>query len=304
MKLNNSFTFLFPGQGSQFKGMGKNMLESYSAISNNYYSHAEEILGFDILKISLEDPFDNLNQTNFTQPAIFINSIVKNKILKLNSYIPNAVAGHSLGEYSALVSSEVLSFKDALKIIKVRGSEMQKAGEDNNGGMLAILDATKKQINHLCNTTEILVVANYNSSEQIVLSGSNQSIKETIERCKKMGLRKVIPLKTSGAFHSPLMKNARNSLTKVIKSVEFKDAKIPIYQNTHPYPEKKAKNIKENLLKQLENPVHWNEIIINMKKNNLNNFIEVGPGNVLVKLNKKILAKSNTVNFNTIESEL
>ena len=299
--MNNSFTFLFPGQGSQFKGMGKNMLELYTDISNNYYSYAEGILGFDILKICLEDPFNNLNQTKFTQPAIFINSIIKNEILKLNDYIPNAVAGHSLGEYSALVSSEVLSFEEALKIIKVRAYEMQKAGNDSNGGMLAILGATKKQINHLCNSTEMLVIANYNSNEQIILSGSNQSIKDTIEKCKKMGLRKIIPLKTSGAFHSPLMKSARNSLAKVIKSIEFKDAKMPIYQNTHPYPEREAKNIKKNLLRQLENPVYWNDIIMNMKKNDLSNFIEVGPGNVLVKLNKKILSESNTINFNMLD---
>ena len=301
--MNSSLTFLFPGQGSQFKGMGKNLLNSYE-ISKNYYLEAEKILGFDILKISLEDPFDNLDQTEFTQPAIFINSIIKDKILQDNNYIPNAVAGHSLGEYSALVSCGVLSFKDALKIIKIRASEMQKSGKRNPGGMLAILNATKEQINELCDATEILVPANYNSDEQIVLSGSKKSIKETLVRCKEIGLRKAIPLKTSGAFHSPLMKNARNSLSKVIKSIEFKDAKMPIYQNTHPYPEKEGKNIKKNLLKQLENPVYWHNTIKNMIKNNLNNFIEVGPGNVLVKLNKKILAKSNTVNFNIIESEL
>ena len=297
--MNNSFTFLFPGQGSQFKGMGKNLLGLYK-ISKDYYSKAEEILGFNILEISLEDPMNNLNQTQFTQPAIFINSIIKDKILQDNHYTPNAVAGHSLGEYSALVSSGVLSFEDALKVIKTRAYEMQKSGKNNAGGMLAILGATKEQIDELCNAAEMLVPANYNSNEQIVLSGSKKSIEDTLKRCQKIGLRKVVPLKTSGAFHSPLMKSARNSLSKVIKSVDFKDAKIPIYQNTHPYPEKEGKHIKENLLKQLENPVYWHDTIINMTKNNLTNFIEVGPGNVLAKLTKKIDSNLKTTNFNMI----
>ena len=297
--MNNSFTFLFPGQGSQFKGMSKNLLGLHK-ISKDYYLEAEEILGFDILKISLEDPFKNLDQTKFTQPAIFINSVIKDKILQNKGYIPNAVAGHSLGEYSALVSSGVLSFKDALKIIKIRASEMQESGEDNPGGMLAVLGATKEQINQLCDNAEMLVPANYNSNEQIILSGNRASIESAIKKSKEIGLRKVIPLKTSGAFHSPLMKSARNSLSKVIKSVEFKNAKIPIYQNTHPYPEKSGENIKKNLLEQLENPVYWNDIIKNMIKRKLNNYIEVGPGNVLSKLAKRIDSTTTTTTFNIL----
>ena len=297
--MNNSFTFLFPGQGSQFKGMSKNLLNSYK-VSKDYYLEAQKILGYDILEISTEDPLGNLNQTEFTQPAIFINSIIKNKILQNKNYIPIAVAGHSLGEYSALVSCNVLSFKDALRIIKIRASEMQKSGEKNPGGMLAVLGATKEQIDHLCSNAEMLVPANYNSDQQIVLSGSKESIENAIKESKEIGLRKVIPLKTSGAFHSPLMKSSRNSLSKVIKSIEFKNAKMPIYQNTHPYPEKSGEIIKKNLLDQLENPVYWNDTIKNMMKKNLNNFLEVGPGNVLSKLVKKINPKSETITFNTL----
>ena len=297
--MNNSFTFLFPGQGSQFKGMGKNLLGLYK-VSKDYYLEAQKILGYDILEISIDDPLNILNQTEFTQPAIFINSVIKDRILQNNNYIPNAVAGHSLGEYSALVSCGVLSFKNALKIIKIRALEMQKSGEKNPGGMLAILGATKEQIDQLCNNSEMLVPSNYNSDQQIVLSGSRISIENAFKECKQIGLRKVIPLKTSGAFHSPLMKSSRNSLSKVIKSIEFKNAKMPIYQNTHPYPEKSGEIIKKNLLNQLENPVYWNDTIKNMTEKNLDNFLEVGPGNVLSKLVKKINPEAESTTFNIL----
>ena len=298
--MNSSYTFIFPGQGSQFIGMGTKILKKCN-LAKDYYLQAQEILGFDLLKISLCDQENKLNKTKYTQPAIFINSIIKDNILKYNNYIPQAVSGHSLGEYSALVSSEVLSFEDALKIIKIRSEEMQKSGDENEGGMLAVLGATEEQINELCDSTDMLVPANYNSNEQIVLSGSKNSIRETIETAKKMGLRKIFPLKTSGAFHSPLMKNARNSLSKVIKSTDFKDAKMPIYQNTYPFPEQKGENIKNNLLKQLESPVYWTDIIKNMVKENHNNFIEVGPGNILSKLVKRIAGNSEITDFHNLE---
>ena len=177
---------------------------------------------------------------------------------------------------------------------------MQNAGESNNGGMLAVLGATKDQIDQICNKSKMLVPANYNSNNQVVLSGDNESIQNAVHLFKEIGIKRVIKLKTSGAFHSPLMKSARNSLTKVIKSIEFKDAKIPIYQNTYPLPETKAENIKLNLIKQLESPVYWNDTILNMKKNNLNIFIEVGPGQVLSKLNKKITDNSNMITFDMV----
>ena len=296
--MSKNHTFLFPGQGSQYKGMGKNILNSYAG-SKKYYSTAKAILNYDILDISINDPQDQLDQTKFTQPAIFINSVIKDQILKDNNIYPNAVSGHSLGEYSALVSSEVISYEDALRIIKIRSKEMQNAGESNNGGMLAVLGATKEQIDQICNKSKMLVPANYNSNDQIVLSGDSESIQNAVPLFKEIGIKRVIRLKTSGAFHSPLMKSARNSLTKVIKSIEFKDAKIPIYQNTYPLPETKAENIKLNLIKQLESPVYWNDTILNMEKNNLNIFIEVGPGQVLSKLNKKISDNSNIITFDT-----
>ena len=284
MNLNNKYSFLFPGQGSQFKGMGLSQINKLD-FALEYYRIAKGVLGYDIRDIlNTED----LNKTFYTQPAIFIDSIIKDHLLKINKIQPTAVSGHSLGEYSALVSNEVIKFKDALQIIKIRSEEMEKAGNNNTGGMLAIIGANHEQIKKICLNGDVLVPANYNSKEQTVLSGDKSSIIKAIAFCKENNIGKAIPLKTSAAFHSPLMKSARNSLTKVIKSVEFKNAKVPIYQNTNPSPETDANTIKLNLLKQLESPVYWLDIILSMKKNNSLNFIEVGPGNVLRNLNKRI----------------
>ena len=269
-------------------------------LRQNWCDIASEILEYNILDI-IKNNKEKLNQTLFTQPAIFVDSIIKETLLLANNIFPDAVAGHSLGEYSALVSSNVLSFEDALKIIKVRALKMQNAGDENPGGMLAIIGANKDQINNICIQGDILVAANYNAPEQVVLSGDTKSINNAVDFCKKIGIRRAIPLKTSGAFHSPLMKSARDSLLEIIESIRFNNASIPIYQNTKPLAETDGNKIKKNLIDQLENPVYWSTIICNMNKdNNDKDFIEVGPGNVLYKLNKKILKKSNTLTFNMI----
>ena len=279
--------------------MGLDILEKFPKLKD-FYDIASEILEYDILDIIKNDQ-EKLNQTLFTQPAIFVDSIIKETLLLANNIFPDAVAGHSLGEYSALVSSNVLSFEDALKIIKVRALKMQNAGDENPGGMLAIIGANKDQINDICIQGDILVAANYNAPEQVVLSGDTKSINNAVDFCKKIGIKRAIPLKTSGAFHSPLMKSARDSLLEIIESIRFNNASIPIYQNTKPLAEKDGNKIKKNLIDQLENPVYWSTIICNMNKDNNNkDFIEVGPGNVLYKLNKKILKKSNTLTFNMI----
>ena len=289
--------FLFPGQGSQYEGMSLDIIQKFPMLQE-FYDIANDILGYNILDI-IKDNI-HLNETLYTQPAIFIDSIIKETILLANNIFPHAVAGHSLGEYSALVSCNVLTFEEALKIIKVRSYEMQNAGNKNPGMMLAIIGAKNDDIQSICKQGDILVVANYNSHEQVVLSGNNESIKAAINYCKKIGLRRVIPLKTSGAFHSPLMKKARPKLIQIIDSINFKNAKIPIYQNINAKPETNGEKIKNNLIKQLENSVYWSDTIKNMYKDNKKDFIEVGPGNVLYKLNHKILKKSNTLTFNMV----
>jgi len=292
--MNKKYSFLFPGQGSQYKGMGLEEINNNNQASKLYLK-AEKILGYKITDI-LND--DKLNRTLYTQPAIFINSIIKDSLLKEKNIYPNAVAGHSLGEFSALVSSDVLTFTNALEIIKIRANEMEIASKNNEGGMLAIIGADSCQIDRICSQGDILVPANFNSTKQTILSGNRESINKALAYCKEYKIGKAIPLKTSGAFHSPLMKSARNSLTKVIKSINFKNAKVPIYQNSNPMPEKDANKIKLNLLKQLESPVYWLDSILSMINNKCTDFIEVGPGNVLANLNKRISNNIKTHNFN------
>ena len=294
--MTKSNCFLFPGQGSQSIGMCSEILDN--KFSDLFFKKSRDILDYDIKEIILTDSKNLLNQTKFTQPAIFIISAIIDQILKKNNFIPSLVAGHSLGEYSALFSAGVLDFEGALKIIKIRAEEMQSAGKYNPGGMLAILEATKEQINNLCNIAEgTLVPANFNSQEQVVLSGDSKSIDNALIKCKEIGIRRAIPLNTSGAFHSPLMEHAKAPLTEIIKSLNFNDAKIPVYQNTYPQPEIRSEKIKNNLINQLEKPVRWLEIITNINSLKNISYIEVGPGTVLSKLNNRILNNKNTLTY-------
>ena len=297
--MNKKNVFLFPGQGSQYCGIGKNIFNFYNK-SESYFEIANEILGYDIKKICFDAPKEELNKTKFTQPAIFINSVIKDDILKKNGIYPSAVAGHSLGEYSALVSAEILSYEDTLKIIKVRSEQMHIAGKKQPGGMAAIIGATNQQIKELCNHKETVVPANYNSETQIVISGSVKGIELAIKKAKIIGIKKAIKLDVSGAFHSPLMQYARKKIEIVIKKTNFKSSKIPIYQNIDPIPNLDSNTIKSNLIKQLENPVQWYKTILNMNKNNLNYFIEVGPGRVLCNLNKKNINNSVNKSFKDV----
>ena len=302
-KESKKLLFIFPGQGSQSLGMGTDLLNKFPKLKT-FYDVGSEILGYDILDVIKNDG-NKINETLYTQPAIFIDSLVKESILLANNIFPNAVAGHSLGEYSALVSANVLDFEDALKIIKIRSYEMQNAGIENPGKMLALVGANENQIKKICNQGKILVIANYNSHDQVVLSGDKDSIEKAIINCREMGIRRAIPLKTSGAFHSPLMSSASKKVKEIIDSIKFHDSSIPIYQNTNPVGEKNGDKIKQNLINQIENSVQWVDTINNMEKdNNSLNFIEVGNGKVLTKLNDKILKKSKTLTFNMINFQI
>jgi len=292
--------FLFPGQGSQYVGMGKELFAE-TEVAKQLYKIASDILGFDLAAISFNGPEDKLKQTQFTQPAIFVHSVVVFELLKENNLIPKAVAGHSLGEFSALVSADVLTFEDGLKIVKVRSSEMAKAGEVQPGGMAAILGADEEQIKEICNQDGIVVPANINAPGQVVISGEVEAVNSAVVTAKSIGIRKAIPLNVSGAFHSPLMIPARKPLSTILDSVEFKNTDIPVYQNAIAKPETNANSIKENVLKQLENPVLWSDIILNMLASGFGEFIEVGPGKVLSGLNRRIKRDISSTPIGTIE---
>ena len=290
--------FLFPGQGSQFVGMAKDLYNQFQ-FAKDRFEQANSILDYDLSKIAFEGPNDVLRQTQYTQPAIFVHSVIVNDFLSSKGIVPSAVAGHSLGEFSALVSAQVLTFEDALSIVKVRAGEMAKAGNLHPGSMAAILGADENQLETICNQSGIVVPANLNAPGQVVISGEIDSVTNAISTAKEIGIRRALPLNVSGAFHSPLMTSARVPLLEALDSVNFNDAKIPVYQNVNAEPVTKADELKSNILKQLESPVRWSEIISNMSRDGFTSFLEVGPGKVLQGLNKRILAEHESSSIGT-----
>jgi len=292
--------FLFPGQGSQFIGMAKDLFDEFQ-FAKDRFKQAENILGYNLAEIAFEGPDHILKQTQFTQPSIFVHSVIINDFLSTKGIFPSAVAGHSLGEFSALFSAEVLSFEDTLSIVKVRANEMAKAGDLQPGSMAVILGADQNQLEIICNQKGIVVPANLNAPGQVVISGEVNSVANAIKIAKDIGIRRTMLLNVSGAFHSPLMIPARVPLLKALNSVNFKDAKVPIYQNFSAEPVTESDEIKTNLLKQLESPVRWEEIISNMNRDGFTSFLEVGPGKVLQGLNKRILTEHNSFSIGTKE---
>ncbi|UCH09495.1 MAG: ACP S-malonyltransferase, partial [Fidelibacterota bacterium] len=251
--------FLFPGQGSQQVGMGRDLYEHYPEV-RDLYDQAVEALGFDLRRISFEGPEEQLKETQLTQPALFVHSVALNLLLGNLGVSPDATAGHSVGEYSAVVAAGALDFIDALKVVKVRGELMSQAGQMAPGAMAAILGATENQIQQICEDAAaagVIVPANLNSPGQVVLSGHQKAIDQAIKLAGEMGLRRAIKLNVSGAFHSPLMSSARQGLHVALDSVDIQDSKVPVYQNLTAKPERSAARIRENLLLQLENPVRW-----------------------------------------------
>ncbi|MDG1974567.1 MAG: ACP S-malonyltransferase [Flavobacteriaceae bacterium] len=280
-------SYVFPGQGSQFCGMCNDLYQNYP-ILNELFKSAEEILGFDISKVMFDGSKDELMQTKVTQPAIFIHSMAILKVLG-ESYKPDQVAGHSLGEFSALVAARVLSFEEGLNLVSIRAKAMQKACENSNGTMAAILALENEIIEHVCSNIEgVVLAANYNCPGQVVISGEFQSVKKACEILTEKGARRALILPVSGAFHSSLMSEAKVELSKAIGETSFNKPICPIYQNVNGIGETSVEKIKENLILQLTSPVKWTQSINQMINDGATEFIEIGPGKVLQGLIKKI----------------
>ena len=279
--------YIFPGQGAQFSGMGKNLFEQ-SDMAKTLFNSANRILGFDITKIMFEGNQDELKQTKVTQPAIFLHSVILAKCLG-NNFNPDMVAGHSLGEFSALVANNTLDFESGLKLVAQRAKAMQKACEQSDGTMAAILGLENKIVESACEEVNgVVVAANYNCPGQLVISGSTSSISEACEVMKKRGARRALVLPVGGAFHSPLMEPAREELASAIENTLFNIPSCPIYQNVSATAVLDVSTIKNNLISQLTAPVKWSQSVERMIFDGAENFIEVGPGNVLQGLVKKI----------------
>ena len=279
--------YVFPGQGAQFSGMGKELYKN-SNIAKKLFEKANTILGFNITKIMFEGSEDELKQTKVTQPSIFLHSVILAKVLG-EKFQPDLVAGHSLGEFSALVAAKYLTFENGLKIVSKRAKAMQKACEKEPSTMAAILGLEDKIVERVCkNINEIVVPANYNCPGQLVISGSKSGIDKACEKLKEKGARRALILPVGGAFHSPLMESARLELKTIIDNTYFNQGICPIYQNVNALPEEEPQIIKENIIKQLTAPVLWTQTMELMIKNNVTNIIEVGPGKVLQGLFKKI----------------
>ena len=277
--------FIFPGQGSQFSGMGKELYKINKA--KELFHFANEILGFNISNIMFNGTSEDLKQTNVTQPAIFIHSVIL--ALINDNFKPDMLAGHSLGEISALTAGKVLSFEDGLNLVKIRSEEMQKACLKQKSTMAAILQMDEKIINEVCTKIEgIVVPANYNCPGQIVISGEQKSVELACEKLKKLGARRAVILPVGGAFHSPLMEPAKEKLKKFIEKTNFNEPICPVYQNVTAKAIVNSESIKVNLIKQLISPVRWEQSINKMINDGANEFIEVGPGKVLQGLIKKI----------------
>ncbi len=279
--------YIFPGQGAQFVGMGKDLYEKYS-LAKELFDKANTILGFNITDIMFNGTAEELKRTDVTQPAIFLHSVILAKVLG-NNFKPEMVAGHSLGEFSALVANGVLSFEDGLKLVSKRAKAMQKACELTKGTMAAVLGLEDKIVEDACNEINgVVVPANYNCPGQLVISGEVEAIHKACDAMKEKGAKRALVLPVGGAFHSPLMEPAREELAEAIKNTTFNEPVCPIYQNVTASAVDSAKEIQENLMAQLTAPVKWTQTMQQMIKDGATEFTEVGPGRVLQGLMRKI----------------
>ncbi len=279
--------YVFPGQGAQFIGMGKDLYDK-SPVAKEMFERANAILGFRITDLMFAGTDEDLKQTKVTQPAIFLHSTILAAVIG-NSFKPDMVAGHSLGEFSALVANKTLPFEDGLVLVSKRAMSMQKACEKTPSTMAAILGLDDKIVEEVCaSIKEIVVPANYNSPGQIVISGANEGIDKASEMLKEKGAKRAFKLAVGGAFHSPVMEPARMELEEAIKNTTFNKPVCPVYQNVNAKPSIEPEVIKSNLVLQLTSPVRWTQSVLNMISDGATSFVEVGPGNVLQGLIKKV----------------
>ena len=279
--------YVFPGQGAQFTGMGKDLFDN-SELAKSLFKQANDSLGFDITRIMFEGEKEELTQTKVTQPAIFLHSVILSKVLG-SQFKADMVAGHSLGEFSALVAANYMTFEDGLKLVYNRALAMQKACEQNPSTMAAILGLEDKIVEEVCQSINgVVVPANYNCPGQLVISGSNEAIAEACQKLTDAGARRALQLPVGGAFHSPLMEPAQIELAAAIESTPFKDGDCPIYQNVTAKAETNPEEIKSNLIKQLTASVKWTQTMQQMQEDGLTSVTEVGPGKVLQGLFKKM----------------
>ena len=282
--------WLFPGQGSQYVGMGLDLKEN-SEKAKEYFDISNEIMNCDIQSIIFNGPKELLKKTEYTQPAIYIVSVITGYLLIDKGLKPTALAGHSLGEYSALAIGGAFDFTTGLKLVKSRSENMANAGMEKSGTMAALVGLDDETVINLCKSYEgngVVVPANFNSPGQVVISGNINAVEWVIKSSRDAGARMAVELNVSGAFHSPLMSPARENLAEMINSLEISDTVYPVFTNVDAKPVTKAIDIKSSLIQQLENPVLWAKSILEMKNKGINHFIEVGPGKVLQGLNKRI----------------
>lgn len=278
--------YVFPGQGSQFPGMAKDLYES-DPVAREMLEKANEILGFRITDIMFDGTAEDLKQTRVTQPAIFLHSVVLAKCLP--DFKPDMVAGHSLGEFSALVAAGAMDFEEGLRLVSIRAQAMQKACETNPGAMAAVLALPSETIEKICSECDgIVVAANYNCEGQIVISGEKDAVEAACARLKEAGAKRALPLPVGGAFHSPLMEPAREELAEGIEKAIFRTPSCPVYQNVTALPTTDPDEIRKNLLAQLTAPVRWTQSVVNMIGDGAGHFVELGPGKVLQGLVAKI----------------
>ena len=293
--------YVFPGQGAQFVGMGKDLYEN-SELGKELFDKANEILGFNITELMFNGTDEDLRQTKVTQPAIFLHSVILAKTLG-DDFKPEMVAGHSLGEFSALVANGALSFEDGLKLVSQRATAMQKACEIEPSTMAAIIGLDDETVVRICSEIEEIVVpANFNCPGQLVISGSMKGIEVACEKLKEAGAKRALPLKVGGAFHSPLMEPARVELEEAIKNTKFSTPTCAVYQNVNAKPVIDPEEIKLNLVAQLTAPVRFTQTMVNMMADGASSFTEVGPGKVIQGLVKKVDRKMETAGVDSYQA--